>query len=313
MSTARITALGLDVGGTKIAGGVVSLPDGQVQFRHTLPTSPERGGAAVFEDVERLAQRLLADALAARLEVEIIGLGLCELVSLSGEVLSANCIDWTGLPVRERLATLAPTTIAADVRAAAVAESALGAGRPFQNFLYITVGTGISCCLVLNGAPYLGARGLTGTMASSPLSVPCERCGHINGRTLEEIASGPGLVARYRATGAMASSGQQVLAAAIAGDPHAKWIVESASEALESHVALLVGTLDPEAVVIGGGLGLSEGPYWEHFLTSTRRHIWSGLQREIPILRAQIGVDAGWIGAAICAYRSLYHLGRVKP
>src|SRR5262249_42065566 len=156
------------------------------------------------------------------------------------------CIDWTSLPVRERLATLAPTTVEADVRAAAVAESALGAGRPFRNFLYLTVGTGISCCLVLDDAPYLGARGLTGTMASSPLSVPCERCGHINRRTLEEIASGPGLVARHRATGATAATGQQVLAAAIAGDPHAKGIVESASEALESHVALLVGTLDPE-------------------------------------------------------------------
>jgi hypothetical protein len=46
---------------------------------------------------------------------------------------------------------------------------------------------------------------------------------------------------------------------------------------------------------------------------TARRHIWSGVQREIPILRAQIGVDAGWIGAAICAYRNLYYLGRVKP
>jgi glucokinase len=313
MSTPPLTALGLDIGGTKIAGGVVSLPGGQMQFRHTLPTTAQRGGAAVFEDVQRLAQCLIADALAAQLEVEIIGLGLCELVSPGGEVLSANCIDWIGLPVRERLAMLAPTTIEADVRAAAVAESAFGAGRPFRNFLYITVGTGISCCLVLDGAPYLGARGLTGTMASSPLSVPCERCGHINRRTLEEIASGPGLVARYRATGATAATGQQVLAAVIAGDPHAKWIVESASEALESHVALLVGTLDPEAVVIGGGLGLSKGPYWEHFLNSTRRHIWSGVQREIPILRAEIGVDAGWMGAAISAYRNLHLLERVKP
>jgi glucokinase len=305
MSGPQFTAIGLDVGGTKIAGGVVSLPEGVVHRRETLPTRPERGGAAVLDDVERLAQSLVADALALRLRVDAIGVGLCELVSPSGEILSANCVDWIGLPTREKLAGIGPSAVEADVRAAALAESALGAGRPFANFLYVTVGTGISCCLVLGGAPYLGARGLTGTMASSPLSVPCEHCGHTNRLTLEEIASGPGLVARFRAAGGSASTGQEVLRAAIAGEPRARIVVESASEALESHVGILVGTLDPEAVVIGGGLGLSEGPYWDHFLASTRRHIWSGQQRELPILRAELGADAGWIGAAMCVFRKL--------
>jgi glucokinase len=312
MSTANVTAIGLDIGGTKIAGGVVSLPEGTVRLRHTLPTGAERGGEAVFEDVERMARLLVEDALASRLEVEVIGMGLCELVSPTGEVLSAHIVDWLGFPVRERLAALAPSALEADVRAAAVAESALGAGRPFRNFLYVTVGTGISCCLVLDGAPYLGARGLTGTMASSPLGVPCERCGHTNRRTLEEMASGPGLVARFRAAGGGAATGQEVLGAAISGDPLARGVVESAGEALESHVGLLVGTLDPEAVVVGGGLGLSDGPYWDHFLASTRRHIWSGLQRGLPILRAELGADAGWIGAAMCAFRKLQDLGRLK-
>jgi glucokinase len=61
---------------------------------------------------------------------------------------------------------------------------------------------------------------------------------------------------------------------------------------------VLVSTLDPEAVIIGGGLGLSEGPYWEHFVAATRRHIWSDVHRDLPILRAATGEDAGWIGAA---------------
>ena len=64
---------------------------------------------------------------------------------------------------------------------------------------------------------------------------------------------------------------------------------------------MLVNTLDPEAVVIGGGLGLSEGPYWEHFIAATRRHIWSDLHRGMPILRAALGTDAGWMGAALRA------------
>jgi glucokinase len=68
---------------------------------------------------------------------------------------------------------------------------------------------------------------------------------------------------------------------------------------------LLVNTLDPEAVIVGGGLGLSEGLYWDGMIASTRRHIWSPNFRELPILRAAMGADAGWIGAAIAAWRKV--------
>ena len=93
----------------------------------------------------------------------------------------------------------------------------------------------------------------------------------------------------------------------------AKQIVESASEALGSQIGLLVNTLDPEAVVIGGGLGLSEGSYWEHFIASTRRHIWSNLHRQLPILRAVTGTDAGWIGAAAKAAQQFSQSDEIEP
>jgi len=228
---------------------------------------------------------------------------VCELVDRDGRVASSNCVQWQGLPVREELGTIAPAVIEADVRAAALAESLFGAAKPFRTFLYVTVGTGISCCLMLDGRPFLGARGATGTMGSSPLSIPCEQCGHVSQRTLEDIAAGPALVKRFNALHGHATNGREVLAAAAAGDSVAAKIVQSAGEALESQVALLVNVLDPEAVVIGGGLGLSDGPYWDHFIASTRRHIWSELHRGLPILRAATGVDAGWIGAAARAWR----------
>jgi glucokinase len=66
---------------------------------------------------------------------------------------------------------------------------------------------------------------------------------------------------------------------------------------------LIVNTLDPEAVIVGGGLGLAGGLYWDTFVASTRRHIWSDLNRELPILQAQCGVDAGIIGAAAAFLR----------
>ena len=289
--------IGIDVGGTKIAAGLMEFPEGRVLAQRLTPTLAHRGGRPVLDDVLRLARELAG----ATERVDAIGLGVCELVDRDGKVASSNCIHWQGQPVREELSTIAPAVLEADVRAAALAESLFGAAKPFRTFLYVTVGTGISCCLMLEGKPFLGARGATGTMGSSPLSIPCEQCGHVSQRTLEEIAAGSALVTRFNALHGSVATGHEVLAAATAGSSMAAKIVRSASEALEAQVALLVNVLDPEAVVIGGGLGLSDGPYWDHFIDSTRCHIWSELHRDLPILRAGTGVDAGWIGAAVRA------------
>jgi glucokinase len=298
-------AIGLDVGGTKIAGGLLSVSDGQILARRLQPTGAERGGRAVLNDVFQLASELSAEGADRNRVVRAVGLGVCELVDREGRQLSANRIAWMDLPVREELSKIAPAVLEADVRAAALAESVFGAGQPFRDFLYVTVGTGISCCLMVDGAPHLGARGLSGTMASSPLAIPCERCGHMNRRSLEDLAAGPALVERFRAEGGSAEQGQDVLRAAAEGDRRAERIVQSAGEALESQIALLVNTLDPEAVVVGGGLGLSTGPFWEHFIAATRQNIWSDAHRDLPILRAATGTDAGWIGAALRAWQAL--------
>lgn len=297
-------AIGVDVGGTKIAAGLVSFPKGEVHCRKQIPTQPERGGETVFSDVLHLCEELTAEAQAQNHCVSAIGIGVCELVDVAGNVISENCIVWKNVKVRERLSKLAPTVIEADVRAAALAEARFGAGRPFKQFLFVTVGTGISCCLMLDGQPFTGARGATGTMASSPLNVTCEKCGHVDQRTLEEIASGPALVARYNQIAAgVAQTGQTVLAAAASGDEIAATVVRSAVEALGNSVGLLINVLDPEAVVVGGGLGLSEGLFWESFISSTRQHIWSEIHRDLPILHAETGPNAGLIGAAAAAWK----------
>jgi glucokinase len=310
MKSGSFNVLGIDVGGTKIAAGMVSLPEGRINAQRVIPTGAARGGEAVLEDVARLAEELTAEAQTTGVTLEGIGLGLCELVDPSGRILSANCVRWRDQPVIGRLSHLAPVIIEADVRAAALAEALLGAGRCHRIFLYVTVGTGISSCLVIDGEPFVGARGATGTMASSFMSMSCEKCGHVTQRTLEEIASGPALVARFneRRRGSL-KSGENVMAAAAAGDPVAGDVVRSAGEALESAVGLLVNVLDPEAVIVGGGLGLSEGPYWESFIASSRRHIWSDVHRDLPILRAATGQNAGLLGAAAAAWRKLNNSG----
>src|SRR5262245_28415006 len=151
-------AIGIDVGGTKIAGGVVALHTGEVLARRSIPTGAARGGAAVLDDALALADDLRARARELGVAVQGIGVGVPGLVDVEGNVTSGHAIAWRGAPVQERFSRLAPAAIESDVRAHALAEARFGAGRPFRLFVFVTVGTGISSCLVQDGRPYAGAR-----------------------------------------------------------------------------------------------------------------------------------------------------------
>jgi len=294
-------AIGLDVGGTKIGGGLVELSTGRLVGHQTVPTGATRGGAAVLADALSLAATLLAEAAAGGLAVEGIGVGVAELVDARGAITSDQTIAWRGQPVQERFRALAPAVVQSDVRAAALAEALFGAGQPYTTFAYLTVGTGISYCLVQGGRPYAGARGNALVLASSPHTTTCPDCGAELRPILEEFASGPALVARYNAahTGRTAATrGHDVLAAAAGGDEAARHVVRTAGAALGVAAGLLADMLDPEALVVGGGLGVAGGLYWDSFVASTRAHIWAEATRGLPILPAALGPTAGVVGAA---------------
>lgn len=304
--------IGLDIGGTKTVGGIVSLPTGDVLARRVIRTRPQRAGEAVLEDVLSLARDLRSEAARIGIEIEGIGAGVAELVDLGGNITSGETIRWSGLPVRERLSELAPAVVESDVRAAALAEANLGAGRPFRLVVYVTVGTGISCCLVQEGKPYAGARGGALVFASSPLTTTCTECGAELRPVLENFASGPALARRFNHNAASpADNCEGVLAAAEAGDKTAAEIIRTGAEALGVGAAWLVNTLDPDAVIVGGGLGVAGGSYWEHFVASTRRHIWAEAARVLPILMASLGAEAGLIGAA-CAFQMRQAQGELR-
>lgn len=295
-------AIGIDVGGTKIAAGLVVAPEGRVLARCVTPTHPEQGGEAVLTHVIALTRSLIQEAKKHGLQPGAIGLGVAELVDCQGNVLSNATIGWKGLAVRERLRSVLPTRIEADVRAAALAEARVGAGRGRQSFVYVTVGTGISACLVVDGKPFTGAHGFTGTFASSRGLIPGDAGVLVSGPPVEKFAGGPGLASRY----AMAKRGfngtaEDVLDLAESGEPQARLVVESAGQALGAAIAQLVNVLDPEAVVIGGGLGSAGGLYAKSIEPILRRHIWCDLQRNVPLTTAQLGADAGLIGAAFAA------------
>lgn len=295
--------IGIDLGATKTAAGLVEFPSGKILEMETIPTLPKRGGEAVLADTVAITKKLKERAEVAGQKVAGIGLGIAELVNLRGEVTSEYSIHWRNVPARATLSQIAPTEFESDARAPALAEALFGAGKSYRNFVYVTVGSGISYCLVLEGVPYAGAHGHAIIAASGPLSLECENCGSMQSQVLEEFAAGIAMVTRYnQQTGSRFTTGQEVTQAAVNGDRTAEKIIRSSGEALGNTVGFLVNALDPEAVIVGGGLGLAGGLYWDTFVDSTRRHIWSDVSKDLPIRKAELGVHAGLIGAAATAW-----------
>src|SRR5690242_525035 len=303
----RVAAIGLDIGGTKTAAGIVLWPSGEILHRTVNPTSPQRSGEAVLEDVLALTTRLNGKAEQEGVEIAAIGAGVAELVDCDGNVTSSCTIVWRGHPVQEKLSRIAPARVESDVRAAAMAEAIFGAGLGKRLFLYITVGTGISCCLMQDGRPLKGANGNAITMASSPLSTVCTHCGERLRPLLEEYASGPAIARRFAKAKRTESVGdcQGVFRAASSADQDAIEILSSAGEALGVSAAFVINILDPEMVIVGGGLGTAGGIYRDAFERSCREHIFAENSRGLPIVSAKLGVDSGVIGAAAVAMTEL--------
>jgi glucokinase len=354
--------VGVDVGGTKIAGGVVDPRTGTVRHRVTVPTDLRRGSEAVLHTTVALVRQLAETVAGEGSPLGGVGVGVPELVSPTGDITSNHLLAWRRDELAAALAVDGgpvarddlPVRIESDVRAAAVAEARFGAGRGHGVFVYLTVGTGISFSLVQQGVPYAGARGnallllapgakptgsdvagqpSAGVAGQSRAGVAGQRSAGVAGQSsagvaappgeldqpplLETVAAGPALVERFRdaggreprgdATGPTPSSGRvegdarMVLDAAAAGDPVAVAIVREAGDALGDAIALLVNALDPEAVVVGGGLGLAGGVYLAGAIDRARRMIWAPEARTLPIMPAGLGVHAGVVGAALSA------------
>jgi glucokinase len=257
-------ALGLDVGATKIAAARVDTETGEIVAARRVATAPARGASAVLADCRVLAAEL-GDGVP-------VGLAVCELVDPEGHVRSAQTIDWRGTDLLAEF-----TAVESDVRAGALAEARFGAGRDHPDFLYVTVGSGISHCLMSGGVPRMGVRGAAiGTGA--PL--------------VEQWSSGLAIARR-----AGHASAQDALA-----DPAAAEVVEDAARRLGLALAALVNALDPGAVVIGGGLGLHDG-YRARVEAALRPEVYDADARRLPVLPAVLGADAPAIGAALAAIR----------
>lgn len=294
-------AIGVDVGGTKTALGLLDAASLGLLASTVIPTAPERGGAQVLADIRAAAADLAGRAARQGRRVTGLGLAVPEIVSRAGAITSAAVIpDWDDLPVARLLGAIAPVRIEADVRAAAFAEAVLGAGRGRGYLVYLTVGTGISYCVVHEGRPLAGVHGGALNVGTTVLAVLPGGCPEPGELILEHVASGAALARRYAERAGRVPDGgaRGVLAAAAAGDPDAAAVLARGAQAVGIAMAMLVNLLDPEALITGGGLGSAATPYWDQAYETARQYTHRHAAGTV-LVRAALGPDAGVIGAGL--------------
>jgi glucokinase len=282
--------------------------DGDVLDRRERPT-PADDVAATVETVSELAAELAAAG------GEAIGVGAAGMVDFAAGVLRyAPNLAWREIPLRDLLSerTGLPCVVDNDANVAAWGEYRFGAARGYRHVLAVTVGTGIGGGIVADGELFRGAHGFAAEIGHIVVEPDGPPCGCGNRGCWEQVASGRALGRLARAeverepagriaalAGGAEASGRHVSEAAREGDPAAAAIFATVGRRLGEGIAGLVNILDPEVVIVGGGVA-EEGavllePAREAFLDAVEapEH-----RPEVPILAATLGNDAGAIGAA---------------
>ncbi|GAA6525748.1 ROK family glucokinase [Intrasporangium sp. DVR] len=310
-------AIGIDIGGTKVAGGVVD-DRGAIRHRSRRDTPHRSTSPSVVEDtIVACVEELLA--LVDPADVVAVGIGAAGFVAEDrATVLFAPHLSWRQEPLRAQLAGRIPwpVTVDNDANAAAWAERTFGAARGESHVIVITLGTGIGGALIIDGQVQRGRHGIAGEFGHMQIVPGGARCECGNRGCWEQYASGNALVREARA---MISAGSPVVAdllgrlggdlaalngpvitdAAREGDPTARELIAEIGDWLGVGMANLAAAFDPGLFVIGGGVSAADelllGPAREAF---KRQLPGRGYRPEARIVRAQLGADAGLIGAA---------------
>jgi glucokinase len=310
------STIGVDIGGTKIAAGIVT-EEAQVLERIVIPTPQTDSGTTMLEVLGDVIDRLRDHYP----DVKAIGVGVAGMVEWpSGYIRWAPNNTYRELPLRELLTqkTGLPVVVENDANTAAVAEERFGSGASYSDSVTLTIGTGIGGGIILNGQLYRGPTGLgaeVGHLIVNPKDGPPCGCGAVG--CLETMASGIALrrtgreAARANPTGMLATlagdpnhvTGETVFEAARHGDPTACDLFNHVGYWLGTGIASLVNVLDPQIVILGGGIGESAGNLVLcPTLSSFERFVFGRTRRTLPpIVLAQLGADAGLIGAGSLA------------
>lgn len=298
------TVLALDIGGTKIAAGLVQVEDvPRVTLRTEMATDAARGGAAVLDSVKNLARQIIDDAPQPPVAIGIGAAGVVD--PKTGSIVSATDLipGWAGTRLRAELmkVTGLPVAVVGDVAAHALGEHLHGAGAGARSCLAVGIGTGIGGAYVQDGEVATGAHGVAGHVGhvasdeARGLLCSCGRTGHI-----EPFASGTGIAARYNAIADASLSGREVEDLAQSGDADALEVTTTAGFALGRALGSLANTLDPEVIILSGSVTRSGRAWWD----AVRRGYADQAMDPVattPILRGTLGGDAPLVGATSAA------------
>lgn len=298
----------LDIGGTKIAGALVD-GGGSPLVRVQRPTPAGEDGDATMAAVTAVLDELVYDERWAA--VTAIGIGSAGPVDAqAGTVSPVNIPSWRGYPlvdrVRERTGTL-PVTLVGDGPAIAAAEHWQGAARGRQAALCMVVSTGVGGGLVLGGQLYPGPTGNAGHIGHISVELDGDACPCGARGCVERIASGPNIARRALETGWTPgadgdTSAAAVAASARAGDPVAAASFERGARALAAGIAATAALTEIEVAVVGGGVAQSGEVLFAPLRETLREFATLSYVRELEVVPAQMGTEAGLVGAAAACW-----------
>ncbi|TDQ55089.1 ROK family glucokinase [Actinorugispora endophytica] len=317
----RGLTIGVDIGGTKVAGGVVT-PSGRVLARLRTETPDRSKSPKVVEDtIVRVVEELRRDH-----RVSAIGVGAAGFVDeRRASVLFAPHLSWRDEPLRDSLrARLGlPVVVENDANAAAWAEVRAGAGRHVRDVVVVNLGTGIGGGVVIDGVLRRGRHGLAGEFGHMTLVPNGHRCECGNRGCWEQYASGNALTREARELAVADSPVATRLLDAVGGDPRlitgplvtrlaregdraCVELLEDAGAWLGVGLANLAAAFDPDLFIIGGGVCEAGDLLLEPARQYFRRNLTGrGYRPEAAIVRASLGNEAGLIGAADLAREAL--------
>ncbi len=313
--------LGVDIGGTKVAVGLVDHA-GKILTHARKPMVTNAGAAGALRAVTD-AIDILASASTA--EGRLRSIGICApgpLDPKAGVVLNPpNLPCWRNFPLAEEVAKHyhLPVKLDNDANAAALAETIWGAARGFHYVFYATIGTGIGTGIVFDGKIYHGHTGAAGEGGHISIDYRGPVCGCGKHGCIEILAAGPAIGARARAKISAAPSrassildlahqdvatvtSEMVGQAYAAGDPLAREVLHETVELLTAWLGNIVDLLDPDVLVMGGGVAAMLKPFFDEIKTRLPDWCVNPRASEIPLVMAHYGADAGIAGgAALCA------------
>ncbi len=297
-------AIGVDIGGTKMAAGLVT-DEGTVVSSARTPTDSALGAEGLWLSLRLTIAKLLADA--GQPQIRGIGVGTAgPMVWPAGELSPVNIPAWRDFPLRERLveAFEVPVRVINDAIALAIAEHWIGKARGCENFLGMVVSTGVGGGLILNGRVITGGTGHAGHIGHTVADPSGPICGCGAMGCVEAFASGPRLTAWALENGwSPHGAGRPETAEALAQDARAGDLIAlsalaRAGTAIGIGLASLAAVCDVDLVLIGGGVSNAGPLLFDPMRASFRRHAGFGFVRRVTIEPTASGPYAATVGAA---------------